>query len=174
MKRLQHLAALIGACIAPTVWSGSQALADGLGDPAGEIVLTVSGDIKVTYTDGSVAFDMAMLEELGTTTFETTTIWTEGLQTFVGVELQSLLKALGVDSGTLRASVANDYAVEIPVSDAVESGPIIAFCRNGTKMSLREKGPLWIVYPFDNNTEYQSELIYSRSIWQLDRIEVLP
>ncbi|MGB7240704.1 MAG: oxidoreductase [Sulfitobacter sp.] len=174
MKRLQHLAALICACITLTVWSGSQALADGLGDPAGEIVLTVSGDIKVTNTDGAVAFDMAMLEELGATTFETTTIWTEGVQTFVGVELQDLVKALGVDSGTLRASAVNDYAVEIPVSDAVESGPIIAFRRNGAEMSLREKGPLWIVYPFDNRPEYQSELIYSRSIWQLDRIEVLP
>ncbi len=174
MKRLQQLATLICACVTFAGWSGSQALADGLGDPAGEIVLTVSGDIKVTNTDSAAAFDMAMLEELGATTFKTTTIWTEGVQTFVGVELQGLLKALGVDSGTLSASAVNDYAVEIPVSDAVESGPIIAFRRNGAEMSLREKGPLWIVYPYDNNPEYQSELIYSRSIWQLDRIEVLP
>jgi hypothetical protein len=39
-------------------------------------------------------------------------------------------------------------------------------------MSLREKGPLWIIYPFDSSPEYQTELIYSRSIWQLNRIEV--
>jgi hypothetical protein len=39
-------------------------------------------------------------------------------------------------------------------------------------MSLREKGPLWIIYPFDSSPEYQTELTYSRSIWQLNRIEV--
>ena len=46
--------------------------------------------------------------------------------------------------------------------------------RNGGRMSVRDKGPLWIVYPFDSSEEYQAELIYSRSIWQLVRIEVLP
>jgi hypothetical protein len=40
-------------------------------------------------------------------------------------------------------------------------------------MSVRDKGPLWVVYPFDDVPAYQSETIYSRSIWQLDRIEVV-
>jgi hypothetical protein len=40
-------------------------------------------------------------------------------------------------------------------------------------MSVREKGPLWVIYPFDDVPEYQNETIYSRSIWQLDRIEVV-
>ena len=40
-------------------------------------------------------------------------------------------------------------------------------------MSLRDKGPLWIVYPFDSNPSYSTEVTYARSIWQLDRIEVL-
>ncbi|RYH00603.1 oxidoreductase, partial [Salipiger sp. IMCC34102] len=39
-------------------------------------------------------------------------------------------------------------------------------------MQVRDKGPLWIVYPYDDTPEYRSEVIYSRSIWQLDRIEV--
>jgi hypothetical protein len=168
------MVALICACLFFGVFSGSPAQAGEIGNPAGEIVLTVSGAIKVTNEDNTAAFDMAMLQKMGTTAFETTTIWTEGVQTFVGVELHSLLETLGVESGTLNASAVNDYAVEIPVSDAVTGGPIIAFSRNGAEMSLREKGPLWIVYPYDIKPDYQSELIYSRSIWQLDRIEVLP
>ncbi|MEC8574513.1 MAG: oxidoreductase, partial [Pseudomonadota bacterium] len=39
-------------------------------------------------------------------------------------------------------------------------------------MSLRDKGPLWIVYPFDSDPAYQTEAIYSRSIWQLEEITV--
>jgi hypothetical protein len=174
MIRRQHVVALICACLFIGVWSSGQALSDEPADPESEIVLTLSGDIKFTNKDETAVFDMAMLESLGATTFETSTIWTEGVQTFVGVELQSLLEALGVKGGTLKASAVNDYAVEIPFSDAVDGGPIIAFRRNGAEMSLREKGPLWIVYPYDIIPEYKSELIYSRSIWQLDRIEVLP
>ena len=43
---------------------------------------------------------------------------------------------------------------------------------NGEIMSLRDKGPLWVIYPYDQNAAYRSEVTYSRSIWQLDRIEV--
>ena len=49
---------------------------------------------------------------------------------------------------------------------------LLAFERNGKPMSVREKGPLWIVYPYDSDAKFQSEVYYSRSIWQLDRLAV--
>ena len=144
-------------------------------DPArGEVVLTVSGAISETNTGDAAEFDRTMLEAMETVTVETTTIWTDGVQTFVGVPLDTLLAEVGADGAMLRASAINDYAVEIPVSDAVDGGPIVAYLRNGAPMGVRDKGPLWIVYPFDSSPDYQSELIYSRSIWQLERIEVQP
>ena len=139
----------------------------------GEVILTVSGEIGATNYGEKAAFDIAMLRALGEVEFATSTIWTEGEQTFLGVSLKTLLETIGVEDGTLKASAINDYSVEIPVADAVEGGPIIAYMRNGKEMSVRDKGPLWIVYPYDQNPDYKSEQIYSRSIWQLDRIEVL-
>ncbi len=144
-------------------------------DPAtGDVVLTVSGAITQTNAGETAEFDAAMLEAIGTVTFETSTMWTEGVQTFTGVELSALLEVLGVNGSQLRASAVNDYAVDIPIEDAVAGGPIVAFLRNGEAMSLRNKGPLWIVYPYDSSPKYRTEVIFSRSIWQLDRIEVLP
>ncbi|WP_435988354.1 sugar phosphate nucleotidyltransferase [Sulfitobacter sp. SH24] len=84
-----------------------------------------------------------------------------------------MVEHLGIEGESLRATAINDYAVEIPLEDAVEEGPIIAYKMDGAVMSLRDKGPLWIVYPFDNNPNYSTEVTYARSIWQLDRIEVL-
>jgi hypothetical protein len=49
--------------------------------PEGEVVLTVSGDLASTNDGDAAVFDMAMLEAIGTTEFETTTIWTDGPQT---------------------------------------------------------------------------------------------
>ncbi|MEC7762629.1 MAG: molybdopterin-dependent oxidoreductase [Pseudomonadota bacterium] len=146
--------------------------ADSLEMPTGDVVLSVTGNIAAMNDGDAAVFDEAMLRALGETSFETTTIWTEGVQTFTGVSLKDLLDELGVEAGTLEARALNDYAVEIPVSDAVEGGPIVAYARNGKSMSIRDKGPLWIVYPFDSNDAYASETIYSRSIWQLDRIDV--
>ncbi len=141
--------------------------------PTGDIVLTVTGEIDVTNAEGALVFDYDALAALDAETFETTTIWTEGLNSFQGVSLKTLTDLLGTKEGTLLATAINDYTVEIPVSDAVEGGPIIAYLMNDKEMSVRDKGPLWVIYPYDSNADYRSEVVYSRSIWQLDRIEVV-
>jgi len=168
IRNLARSVASLAAALALTLAGPATAL-----EPAeGEVLLSVTGAITETNADGAAEFDLAMLEVLDTVVIETSTIWTDGIQTFEGVELSDLLAALGAEGTVLRAVALNDYAVDIPASDAVEGGPLVAFRRNGALMSLREKGPLWIVYPFDSSPEFQTEQIYSRSIWQLDRIEV--
>ena len=151
--------------------SGAQA--SGLDAPSGDVVLAVNGAIEHTNGDGVARFDMAMLEALGATEFDTTTIWTEGKHNFMGVSLDVVLATVGASGDTLKATAVNDYAVEIPASDAKDGGPIIAYRMDGKAMSVRDKGPLWIVYPYDSNRNYRSEVIYSRSIWQLVSIDVI-
>ena len=130
-----------------------------------DIILTVSSGMDV------LTLDRSDLSKLTVTSFDTSTIWTDGIHTFTGVSVKTLIDLIGVTNGMLRATAINNYAIEIPVSDAVNEGPIIAYLMDGKKMSVRDKGPLWIVYPYDANPDYRSEVVYSRSIWQLDRIE---
>jgi len=135
----------------------------------------VAQDIILTVThDGqSLTFDRDALEALGTETIETSTIWTEGTHSFEGVSLARLMQEVGAQEGKLIATAVNDYSVDIPLSDAVEDGPLIAMKMDGAEMSLRDKGPLWVIYPYDANSDYRSEVVYSRSIWQLDRLEIV-
>lgn len=140
---------------------------------AQEIVLTVSGDVAAPAEGGDWTFTMEDLRAMPAAGFETTTIWTEGVQTFEGVALDVLLEHVGASDGKIEAIALNDYAVSIPTTDAVEGGPIIAYARDGEAMSVRDKGPLWIIYPFDDNNKYKTEEYYSRSIWQLDRLKVV-
>lgn len=153
--------------------AGMPLAADELGVPENTVILTVSGDIAQTNVQQTARFDHDMLSALPATEFVTTTIWSEGPQTFVGVELKVILDFLGVDGGMLHATAINDYTVEIPVDDAVAGGPIIAYKLNGDVMSVRDKGPLWVIYPYDRSVDYRTEVVYSRSIWQLDRINVV-
>ena len=141
--------------------------------PTGTPILTISGDINTTNDGDTLVLDADTFAALGTQSIETSTIWTDGVNTFEGVSLKTLTDLVGADSGQLLASAINDYTVEIPVSDAVEGGPIVAYRLNGDEMSVRNKGPLWIIYPYDQSADYRTEVIYSRSIWQLDRIEVV-
>ena len=141
--------------------------------PVGEVLLTVTGAITNT-NDGDVAtFDRAMLEALDPVTFDTSTVWTDGVHRFTGVPLEGLMDAVGATGRAIDATAINDYSVEIPASNWEDGGPIVAYLNDGEPMSVRDKGPLWIVWPFDDNPAYKTEMIYARSIWQLDRIEVV-
>ena len=134
-------------------------------------LLTVTGALDEMHGD-AVVLDRALLEGLPRRSFATSTIWSEGVITFEGVPITALLERLGVESGTLHLTAVNDYGIDIPVEDLLSNDPILADRMNGQEMSLRDKGPLWLVYPYDEDDRFQTEVIFSRSIWQLDRIEV--
>jgi len=39
-------------------------------------------------------------------------------------------------------------------------------------MSVRDKGPLFVIYPFDSKAELKSEQYYSRAAWQVRSITI--
>jgi hypothetical protein len=49
---------------------------------------------------------------------------------------------------------------------------ILALSMDGRELSLRDKGPIWIVYPRDDHKELHDPVFNSRWIWQLDRLEL--
>ena len=161
--------ARLSLCIALSVSTSQSAMADDTVQP----LLKISGDIALEPGETALSLDLQALRQLPETTFQTSTIWTEGVQTFTGVSLVDLMAELGVKDGIIVATAINDYAVEIPLSDAVEGGPIIAYLMDGAEMTVRDKGPLWVVYPYDSQSAYRTEVVYSRSIWQLDRLDIV-
>lgn len=142
--------------------------------PSGPVILTVSGNIARTNGPGIAEFDVDMLRALDITAFDTSTIWTDGVSRYEGVRLSVLLDTVGAEGETVTAKALNDYSVSFPVAEVDPDAPILAFRRDGAPMSVRDKGPIWILYPYDQNTAYQSEQVYSRSVWQLDRLRIDP
>lgn len=144
--------------------------AEQLPEPSGPVLLTISGAMENETSQGVVEFDMDTLASMETVEFTTSTIWLEENATFTGVALRDLLEFAGSTGSTISAVALNDYKIDIPVVEIEDDAPIVAYLLNGEAMTPRGKGPLWIVYPYDESDTYRSEVIYSRSIWQLNRI----
>lgn len=140
--------------------------------PKDRVVLTVSGQLGVTNRAQTAVWDMAMLEALPQTRFTTTTPWDNGPVTFSGPLLRDVLATVQARGTTLRATALNDYRITIPASDAAAFDVIIATRMNDQPMSVRTKGPLFIVYPFDSRPELKSTTYFERSIWQLRSLEI--
>lgn len=162
----------IGALALGTVSSSVAFASSPLPEPTGRAVLTVSGRIAVTNRDGAAVFDLPMLEALGNAGFETRTPWHTGAVRFDGVPMQRLMQAIGASGENLTAVALNDYTTDIPVADLERYGVLLAMKRDGVYMPVRDKGPLFIVYPFDSRPELRAQQYYSRSAWQVSKIVV--
>nr|WP_298682187.1 molybdopterin-dependent oxidoreductase [uncultured Dongia sp.] len=161
---LTLLLALSPLVISPAVYA--------LDAPTGPVLLTLSGAIGVTNAGDTLQLDQVALDALPKTVIKTQTPWTEGLVEFEGVALKDLLTLAGAKGTALTATAINDYAVDIPVTDADNPHVIVALRLNGALMPVREKGPLWIIYPLTDEPELETEETKSKMIWQLNRLEI--
>lgn len=146
--------------------------ADEIAHPKGDIILSVGGKINNTNADGYARFDMAMLEELPNVDITTSTPWHDGVVTFSGVRLSELLNYVGAEGEIITAIALNDYEVEIPVSDAFETNVVVAIEINGKKIEVRDKGPIFIAYPYDSSEALQTQTYYARSAWQVVELSI--
>ena len=140
---------------------------------AGEpVLLTVPGKIKVTNHGDAARFDRQMLNALPQHRLETYTDWTDGLQAFEGPLLADLLAFVGAHGETLRAAALNDYEVSIPIADTDDYPVLLALRQNGEPIALRDKGPIWIIYPNPDPEAATASAHNDKSIWQLRSLDV--
>jgi len=140
--------------------------------PTGPVVLTIKGSISNTNAGDTAQFDLAMLEALKGRKGEMETPWTEGKVTFEGPFLREVLSVVGATGANLKVRALNDYAAEVPAEDA-KLDTILATKLDSKPMSVRDKGPLMLVYPFDLDADLYNEKYFSRSVWQIKEIEVI-
>ena len=141
-------------------------------NPSDAVLLVVEVPDKLSGKPSHIQFTMDDLRKMPKVGFETETIWFTGAQHFAGVPLVALMKAIGVTEGTLTVTAADGYSVDIEMSHAAEFGTIIAYNRNGEPMTVRRKGPLRLVYDYDEFPPLVRDNLYSHTVWQITRIEV--
>jgi hypothetical protein len=121
-----------------------------LDKPAGAVMLTITGRVRSPNDGMKAQFDMPMLEAL-----------------------PHVLAAAGAQGSMLRMTALNDYRVDMPFDDTQRHDVIVARLIDDKPMAVRDKGPLFVIYPFDAEPELRSAIYYSRSAWQLKTIDVL-
>ncbi|MCT9843163.1 molybdopterin-dependent oxidoreductase [Leclercia sp. 29361] len=157
---------LLSFVISTQAWAGE------LSKPAGKVLLTMSGNIQNTNEDGKAVFDIASLEKLGMVSFQTTSPWYDGRPTFTGVPVQKLMDYVGAKGTVVKVTALNDYTTIIPLNDFKKYNVILALKINGEYMRIRDKGPLFIVYPYDSIPELNNQIYYSRSAWQVSKMTI--
>jgi len=120
----------------------------------------------------SIVLDLSAMDKMPRTTFSTTTPWHSGVTEFSGVLLKDFLAATQLSGTKLQIIALNDYEVEADISDLQKAGALLATRQNGAIMPVSDKGPVFLIFPFDSRPELQHQTYYSRAVWQIAEINV--
>lgn len=127
--------------------------------------ITINDHARITLTEE----DLLALPQV---TIETSTPWDEEEITFSGPTLKALLTRYNITEGELNLYASNRYQIQVPWDYIEDSSPIIANRMNGSPFSRRQRGPLWLIFPFDSDDRYRSYEVSAMSIWQLISMEI--
>lgn len=131
--------------------------------------------LSVTSPTGQTDFEFKDLDALDQTEVVTSNDYVEGKHSFSGPLLREIFGAAAPKMGeSIKLTALNDYAVTIPADDALKYDVILATTVDGKRMSVRDKGPIWVIYPMDDFPELRAPVYNDRLIWQLSKVELVP
>lgn len=168
---IKHLIASVMLLLAGSTFASAE-----LAAPQGRVILEVAGKIGVGNAEDAegnpvARFDLDGLTRLPQTSLETATEWTPS-QIFEGVLLRDILELVDASGDSIRAIALNDYEATIPVSDVDRYQVLLALRQEGELMRVRDKGPIWIIYPLDEHDAALATSNNGKMVWQLTRLFV--
>jgi hypothetical protein len=136
------------------------------------IVLTVEDHSFQSPVAHQYHFTLSQLTSLPVQQIKTENPWYSGEHVYTGFDIQTLLDQVGVSATQIKITALNNYATEIPIEDFLDYGAIFATHIDGKQLTIRNRGPLMVIYPFTDFPQIKNETYYGRSIWQIRVIEL--
>lgn len=111
----------------------------------------------------------------------TKTPWSNNkYNTYYGVHLLDVIEKFGLDKyANIEGFAANDFSARISIKDIREFNPILAYgkkcpskdegCEEGSyvPLSIKDSGPIYLVWPFDDLPEGVDPRDHSKWVWYI-------
>lgn len=137
-----------------------------------EPIVNVSGPVSSAATVTVHEFDLAKLEALGEKAIRTKIVSLQGEHEATGPLMRDVLASLNLKGTTVEATALDGYQVDIPVEDFMKYDVILATRIDGKLLSVRDKGPSWIIYPVSQHPELDDTTVEAKSVWQVMNLVV--
>lgn len=138
---------------------------------AGQPVYSVTG--AIASEQGAVrALAAEDFEKIGMTEIKTKVLTMgDGEHVVKGVLARDLLNYVGAKGDNMKITALDGYQIDVPVEDIKTYDVVVATEIDGKALSVREKGPAWLIYPVSGHKELDDTVYESRSVWQIKTIE---
>jgi hypothetical protein len=131
--------------------------------------------VKIPGDAAAVELTAEELLSLKQIEISTANDYVDGMAVFSGPLLRSVFGDYVLKpTDKIKLTALNDYSTEMPAAEAIDYDVILAMTMNGNALSVREKGPLWVIYPMSDHKELQVPEFNDRLVWQLSKVEIIP
>ncbi|MCB8838976.1 hypothetical protein [Aurantimonas sp. VKM B-3413] len=137
-------------------------------DPAAKILSVVDGDGR------TAKFSRLDLAQLPQTRFVTAAPFLKTPTPLEGPSVSQLLRAFDPDRTFHRIEIValDSYLVSADISQLEADGAILAIRQDGAFLPIAEKGPAYLVFPFDDRPSLKDKSHYGLCIWQISQIRL--
>lgn len=147
---------------------------DSVPAPAGEVILTVDGNISQKNAGNELQFDLATLESLGLVEYAVDDPFVKKNIIYTGVLISQILEIAGApkDTEVIALTALDDYSVDMKVADAVKWPFIAAIKADGEYMPIDQNGPVISIIPYNDFPELDHLTYDAVWVWSLYKITV--
>jgi len=130
--------------------------------------------LTISFQDGTrKVLSLQDMDRFPQIEIRTTTPWHAGVQTFSGPSLLAVLAAFDLARATILARAINNYETLLETAQITPDYPILATRQNGETMTVRDKGPIFVIFPYDR-LGHQDKALLRQSVWQLSTLTQIP
>jgi len=168
VKPINRRVALLGlSATALSVMGTASFAAEDFDDPAAKVIAVRHGEGRTTVFSRD---DLASLKQ---TRFETMAPWIETPSVFEGPSIAELMRAIAPreEFDQVEISALDSYFVSAKVPHLVDDGAILAIRTDGAFMPVAEKGPVLLIFPFDDRPGLNDQSHFGLCIWQISQID---
>ncbi len=155
------------------VTKGTLKAGDKIPAPTGDVILTVTGKIGTTNSNGAIKMDLATIESVGLVDYKVLDPFQKKDTVFRGPLMGNLLDLWQVakDATKLHVVALNDYVVDVPMSEVRKYPVVFALQQDGQYMPVSTRGPAMLVFPY-NDFQFDQTVFNDYWAWQIKTIDV--
>lgn len=120
----------------------------------------------------NVLYTLKQLQQLPQHEIRTKSPWTNGVHIYKGPYLDDVLKLAKTEGDWLTLHALDSYQISFNYQRIKKYNPILALQIDGTLLTVRTKGPIWLMLPIDEFKELGTAIYQDYMVWQLVKIDV--
>lgn len=130
--------------------------------------------LKVNSTSASISeeYTLQQLQQLPQYEIKTSIPWSNSVHTFKGPSLEDVLALANAKGQWLTMSALDSYKISFDYQRIKKFQPILALQVDGKLLTVRTKGPIWVILPLDKYEALDAAVYHDFMVWQLVKLDV--